>query len=91
MYNIHYLNKISPKGTEQWTEDYHLCDNAADADAVKAILQSRIDSQISNQMNYPMVIEGWQNNARIVSNGNFIMLAVGTDCDAFVDGFNALF
>ena len=34
MYNIHYLNKISPKGTEQWTEDYHLCDNAADADAI---------------------------------------------------------
>ena len=34
MYNIHYLNKISPKGTEQWTENYSICDNAADADAI---------------------------------------------------------
>ena len=34
MYNIHYLNKISHKGTEQWTENYTVCDNAADADAI---------------------------------------------------------
>ena len=34
MYNIHYLNKISPKGTEQWTEGYCVCDAAADADAI---------------------------------------------------------
>ena len=34
MYNIHYLNKISPKGTEQWTDQYQLVDNAADADAI---------------------------------------------------------
>ena len=33
MYNIHYLNKISPKGTELWTEDYTQAD-AADADAM---------------------------------------------------------
>ena len=31
MYNIHYLNKISPKGTELWTEDYTQVDNMADA------------------------------------------------------------
>ena len=24
MYNIHYLNKISDKGTAQWTQDYAL-------------------------------------------------------------------
>ena len=34
MYNIHYLNKISTKGTEQWSEDYQLCDQMDDADAV---------------------------------------------------------
>ena len=34
MYNIHYLNKISPKGTEQWTGDYQLCDKAEEADAI---------------------------------------------------------
>ena len=34
MYNIHYLNKISPKGTEQWSEQYQLCDQAEAADAI---------------------------------------------------------
>ncbi len=34
MYHIHYLNKISPKGTEQWTEDYQLCGDVAEADAL---------------------------------------------------------
>ena len=34
MYNIHYLNKISPKGTELWEENYQFCDQAEDADAI---------------------------------------------------------
>ena len=34
MYHIHYLNKISPKGTEQWSESYSICDDAAEADAI---------------------------------------------------------
>ena len=34
MFNIHYLNKISPKGTAQWTEDYKTADALEDADAV---------------------------------------------------------
>ena len=34
MYNIHYLNKISPKGTELWTEDYTQVDNVADAQGI---------------------------------------------------------
>ena len=34
MYNIHYLNKISDKGTQLWTEDYQLSDSLAAADAV---------------------------------------------------------
>ena len=33
MYNIHYLNKISPKGTELWTEEYQQTE-AAQADAM---------------------------------------------------------
>ena len=65
--------------------------NASDVDAVKAILQARIDTQVSNQMNYPMVIEGWEKDSRIVANGNYVMLAVGTDCDKFVERFNAQF
>ena len=34
MYNIHYLNPISEKGTALWTEDYKTADSMSDADAV---------------------------------------------------------
>ena len=34
MYNIHYLNKISAKGTALWTEDYTVGAQAEDADAI---------------------------------------------------------
>lgn len=34
MYNIHYLNKISPKGTALWNEDYQTVEDAAQADAI---------------------------------------------------------
>ena len=37
MYNIHYLNKISEKGTALWTEDYALGAAANDADAALEI------------------------------------------------------
>ena len=34
MYNIHYLNKISSKGTALWTENYQQTDDLADADGI---------------------------------------------------------
>ena len=34
MKHIHYLNKISPKGIELWTEDYTVADDISQADAV---------------------------------------------------------
>ena len=34
MHKIYYLNKISAKGTAQWSQDYKMVDNAADADAI---------------------------------------------------------
>ena len=34
MYNIHYLNKISAKGTALWTENYQQTDDLADADGI---------------------------------------------------------
>ncbi len=34
MYNIHYLNKISPKGTALWTEDYQATENVEEAEAI---------------------------------------------------------
>lgn len=65
--------------------------NAAEMDAVKTILQARIDAQAAGGAWYPEAVEGWVNNARIVTNGSYIMMAVGADCDKFVDAFNALF
>ena len=65
--------------------------NSSDMDAVKAILQARIDAQAAGGAWYPEAVEGWVNNSRIVTNGSYIMMAVGTDCDKFVDAFNNLF
>lgn len=68
------------------------CANAADADAVKSIFQSRIDAQVSDHTNYPMVIEAWENEAKIAANGNFVALFVISGMtDQVVSNFNALF
>lgn len=34
MYQVHYLNPISKKGTALWTQDYHTAQNADDAQAI---------------------------------------------------------
>ena len=65
--------------------------NVSDVDTVKGILQARIDAQVNGGAFYPMAVEAWENNSRIGSNGNYIMLVVSDDCDAVVDEFNALF
>jgi len=68
------------------------CANAADADAVKAIFQARIDAMVNDHMNYPMVIEAWEKEAKVVSNGNFVALFVVSGMtDQVVSSFNALF
>ena len=65
--------------------------NSSDVDKVKEILQSRIDAQVEGGAWYPSAIEAWQNNSRIVSNGNYVMMVVHESCDSIVDDFNALF
>ena len=65
--------------------------NSSDVDKVKEILQSRIDAQVEGGACYPSAIEAWQNNSRIVSNGNYVMMVVHESCDSIVDDFNALF
>ena len=47
MYQVHYLNKISPKGTALWSEDYQLCD---DVSAAEAIL---VRSAAMHEMEFP--------------------------------------
>ena len=65
--------------------------DAADIEAVKAIFQSRIDAQVSGGAWYPESIRGWEENSRIVTNGNCVMMIAYSDCDAIVDAFNGLF
>ena len=68
------------------------CANAADAETVKGIFKARIDAQVDNHFNYPMVIEAWEKEAKVVSNGNFVALFVISGMtDQVVANFNALF
>ena len=62
--------------------------NEADVAAVEAILQARIDYQVEGGAWYPESIEGWQNNSRIVSFGNYIMMIAYSECDTIVEYFS---
>ncbi len=71
-------------------------ENADDVKTVEDIFQARIDYQVGDGNSpggafYPATTEAWQNNSRIVSNGNYVMLAVCDDADGAVEKFNALF
>lgn len=65
--------------------------NSADVDAVKAIFQTRIDTQVDGGAWYPESIEGWKSSSRIVANGNCVMMIAYSECDAVVEAFNGLF
>ena len=71
-------------------------ENAGDVDAVKAAFQARIDYQVGTDDApggawYPASIEGWKNNSRIVSSGNYVLMIASEYCDEIVSDFNALF
>ena len=65
--------------------------NAADVDAVKAIFQSRIDMQVNGGAWYPESIKGWEENSKIVTNGNYVMMIAWSYSKEAVDAFNAKF
>lgn len=65
--------------------------DSKDVEAVKAIFQARIDAQASGGAWYPMAVDTWTNNSRVVSNGNYVMMVVHENCDDIVKEFNALF
>ena len=65
--------------------------DAADVNAVKDILQARIDAQVNGGAWYPASIEGWEKNSRIAVNGNYVMMIAWEFCDDAVNSFNALF
>ena len=70
--------------------------DSKDVDTVKSILQARIDYMVGDGNGpggafYPMEQTMWEENARIASNGNYVMLIVHPNCDDIVKEFNALF
>lgn len=71
--------------------------DAGDVQKVKDIFQARIDYQVGDDQNpggawYPDTIEGWKTGSRIVSNGNYVMMAATYEkTDDIVAAFNALF
>jgi len=60
-----------------------------DVDAVKGILQSRVDFMVEGGAWYPATIEIWETTAQIVSHGNYVLLAVGETAGDIVASFNA--
>ena len=70
--------------------------DSKDVDAVKAILQARIQYMVGDGNGpggawYPEPTEMWENNSRIVTHGNYIMMVADFECDNIVNAFNALF
>ena len=67
------------------------CEKEEDVEAVKGILQTRIDNQVSGGAFYPETIEGWQ-KAELIVNGNVVALIVaGTEQARAVEAFEKLF
>lgn len=70
--------------------------DSKDVDAVKAILQARIQYMVGDGNGpggawYPEPTEMWENNSRIVTHGNYVMMVADFECDNIVNAFNTLF
>ena len=50
MYHVKYLNPISTKGTELWTEDYQAVENANEAEAIMVRSASMHDMELSENL-----------------------------------------
>ena len=62
-------------------------ENADDAETVAAIFQERIDAQVAGGAFYPMTIEAWEQNSRVVTCGNYILLIVAEDSSSIAGDF----
>lgn len=65
-------------------------EDEADADTVKAIFEKRVQGMIDGGAWYPEPTEIWTNQSRVKVFGNYVLLAVGRDCDSIVADFEAL-
>ena len=50
MYQVHYLNPISPKGTALWTENYKTADSVENADAILVRSAAMHDMEFSSNL-----------------------------------------
>ena len=70
--------------------------NADDVAKVEEIMNARISYQVGDGTSpggawYPEPTEMWENNSRIVTHGNYVMMVADFECDNIVNAFNALF
>ena len=91
--NAVYVNMMSMNNGELALVEVK---DSADVDKVKAIFQARIDYMVGDGNGpggawYPEPTRIWDECSRIVSNGNYVMMVVGEDCDSIVSDFNDLF
>ena len=71
--------------------DYRRVLDRKDVDAVKAILQTRIDNMANGGAFYPEPTRLWTECSQVVSNGNYVMMVVNESYSSVVKDFNALF
>ena len=50
MFQVHYLNPVSKKGTDLWTENYQTAENANDADAIVVRSAAMHDMEFSKNL-----------------------------------------
>ena len=65
--------------------------DSKDVDAVKSILQTRIDNMINGGAWYPEPTRLWTECSQVVSNGNYVMMVFNESYSSVVKDFNALF
>jgi hypothetical protein len=63
--------------------------NGSDVAAVEKILNDRIAYMIDGGAFYPEATETWEKNAKVVSEGNFVLLVTSASCEAIAEDFRA--
>lgn len=63
--------------------------DSADVAAVEKILHDRIAYMIDGGAFYPEATETWEKNARVISEGNCVLLVTSASCDAIAEDFRS--
>lgn len=65
--------------------------NAEEAAKIADIFQARIQAQVDGGGWYPATIEGWKQNSKVVTNGNYVMMVAIENNQTYINAFNNLF